>query len=122
MPATKRGIRLVMAAALCVASAGAMADEPVAKCVWKDGDTVRCRGGYSNGKDAIEAPIEAIALDGKVLAEGKLDARSLFTFKKPAQAFYVLLNVMPGHQVVIEQEEILPVAAQRRVAKWMTSP
>lgn len=109
-----------MCIALMASAMGpAFAHEPVAKCIWLDGATVRCRGGNNDGDDAPGARMEVLSLGNQVLVNGTLDAQSTLTFAKPAQAFYVLFTTGPGLQVTVEQEEIEPLPQPRRRARWM---
>lgn len=106
-------------AVLACAMGPAFAHEPVAKCLWLDDKTVRCRGGNNDGDDAPGARMEVLNLANQVLVDGKLDAQSTLTFAKPAQAFYVLFTTGPGLQVTIEQEEIGPLPPPCKRARWM---
>ncbi|ENO90444.1 hypothetical protein [Thauera linaloolentis] len=104
----------LVAGLLAMLGSGALAHEPIAKCELVDEATVRCRGGYGHGEGAPDAIMDVIGHDGTVLLAGKLGEDSTLTFKRPEQPFYVLFDVGPGHQVVIEQEEISPLQARRR--------
>lgn len=106
---------------LLLAAAGALAHEPVAKCYLLDENTVRCRGATNDDEALPGARMEVVALDGKTLIEGKLDANSTLTFKKPRQPFYVLFDTGPGLQAVVEQEEITK-ASPGRTPSWMRKP
>lgn len=99
-------------------AAAASAHEPVARCVLLDPQTVRCRGGYDEGEDAPETKFDVIAHDGTVLVDGKLGKDSLLTFPRPTQRYYVLFDVGPGHQMVIEDEEIGPPPRSGWKAAW----
>ncbi len=117
IPATALAQWVLGAAAACLCSA-ALAHEPVARCYLLDAHTVRCRGASNDGDEMSGSRMEVIALSGKTLLEGKLDANSTWSFSKPQEPFYVLFDVGPGLQVSIEQEEISapPTGATPR---WM---
>ncbi len=100
-------------------SLAAAAHEPVARCVMLDAQTVRCRGGYGHGEEAPGASMLVIDHAGQTLVAGKLDNASTLTFTRPAAGFYVLFDVGPGHQVVVEDDEIGPPPAGVARAKWM---
>ncbi len=87
-------------------SAVAMAHEPIARCTAIDARTIRCKGGYADGEGAPGTTMDVIAHDGTVLIAGKLDKASTLTFTRPEGGFYVLFDVGPGHQAVIEHDEI----------------
>lgn len=102
---------------MMLAAGHASAHEPVAMCVLLDASTIRCRGTSNDGDELRGARMEVTAHDGSALLDGRLDAQSTFTFAKPRQPFYVLLDTGPGLQAIVEQEEIKPVPARK--ARWM---
>lgn len=105
-----------------LASPAVQAHEPIARCVALDAQTVRCRGGYGHGEDAPGAILDVVAEDGKVLIAGKLGDDSTFTFTRPDASvgrYYVLFDVGPGHQVIVEQEEIAALPPKRQQQAWM---
>lgn len=108
-------------AGLMLACAGALAHEPVAKCYLLNNTTVRCRGTTNDDEEMPGARMEVVAHDGKTLLEGKLDAKSTLTFKKPQQPFYVLFDTGPGLQAIVEQEEITQ-PSPGRTPSWMRKP
>lgn len=113
--------RALALAGLLLAAGGALAHEPVAKCYLLDENTVRCRGSTNDDEAMPGARIEVVAHSGKTLIDGKLDANSTLTFKKPAQPFYVLFDTGPGLQAVVEQEEISK-PSPGRAPGWMRKP
>lgn len=114
----KRGLAL---ACMMLAASAALAHEPVAKCFLLNDTTVRCRGVTNDDDPLPGARMEVIAHDGKTLIEGKLDANSTLTFKKPAQPFYVLFDTGPGLQSVVEQDEIT-APPPGRAPSWLRKP
>lgn len=108
--AVRRGLIAAAASGVCL---GVTAHEPIARCQAPDATTIRCQGGHAGGEGAPGATLDVIGLDGRTLVAGKLGADSTFTFARPRVGFYVLFDVGPGHQVVIEQDEIRPVGATR---------
>jgi len=105
--------RSLLGGALLALSLGAAAHEPVARCVQVDEQTIRCRGGYGDGEGAPGVQMEVLAHSGETLHAAKLDADSTLIFKRPAERFYVLFDVGPGHQVVIEDDEIGPASGRK---------
>ncbi len=108
-----------LAALLLAGSAAALAHEPVARCIWLDAATVRCRGVTNYGDAMPGARMEVLSHDGQLLVQGRLAADSTLTFSRPAQPFYVLFEIGPGLQTTIEQDEIGPLPAGERRARWM---
>lgn len=111
----------LLALALALGSTAVFAHEPVARCFLLDETTVRCRGASNDGDEMPGSRMEVIALDGAPILEGKLGTDSTWTFKKPAQPFYVLFDTGPGLQVTVEQEEIT-APARGKAPRWMRTP
>ena len=111
------GRRLCVVTLMMLAAGHASAHEPVAMCVLLDARTIRCRGTSNDGDEMRGARMEVAAYNGSALLDGRLDAQSTFTFAKPRQLFYVLLDTGPGLQAIVEQEEIKPAPARK--ARWM---
>ncbi len=102
----QRANRWLLGAALIGLGVTAMAHEPIAKCSAIDAATIRCKGGYGHGEGAPGTTMDVISHTGEVLVAGKLDRNSTLTFTRPDQPFYVLFDVGPGHQAVVEHDEI----------------
>lgn len=113
----RRILRCLLSLCAACASLHVAAHEPVARCVMLDAQTVRCRGANNDGQEMPGARMEVIAHSGETLLDGRLDARSTLTFKQPTQPFYVLFDIAPGLQTVVEQEEILRAPIRR--VRWM---
>ncbi|WP_291587601.1 hypothetical protein [Comamonas sp. UBA7528] len=105
-----------VAAVLCT---GAQAHEPVARCFLLNESTVRCRGVTNDGDEMPGARMDVIAHDGRTLLQGTLSPQSTLSFARPAQAFYVLFEIGPGLQTIVEQEEIRAPTARQRKAPWL---
>lgn len=110
--------RTILALGLVTAMASSWAHEPVAKCYLLDASSVRCRGASNDGDEMPGSRMEVLTLDGSALLEGTLDAKSTWTFKTPAQPFYVLFETGPGLQVTVEQDEIT-APPKGRFPRWM---
>lgn len=110
--------RVVPLLVLSALAAPAMAHGPILKCVLLDPQTVRCRGGYAEGEAAPGVRLDVIGHDGRVLRAGKLGKDSLYTFPRPRGGYYVLFDVGPGEQAIVEHDEIGTARAADR-ARWM---
>lgn len=108
---------LALALAIGVATP-ALAHEPILRCVLLDPDTIRCRGGFAEGEDAPGSHIEVIDYAEKTLLKSKLGKDSLVTFPRPRGSFYVLFDVGPGEQAIVEHDEIARAGPNDR-AQWM---
>ncbi|SHI32438.1 hypothetical protein [Pollutimonas bauzanensis] len=90
---------------LCM-SLAAWAHNPMAQCLQVDANTIKCKGGFSDGSEAPGVTLDVISYDEQILVPGKLADDSTLTFKKPAGEFYVLFDAGPGHVVEIDHSEI----------------
>lgn len=115
----RSALRWLASLSLMLAAGGAVAHEPVIRCIQPDPDTVRCRGATNDGDEMPGARIEVLARDNRPLLAGKLASDSTFTFRRPGEAYYVLFDIGPGLQVTVEQEEITPTPEPGRRARWM---
>jgi hypothetical protein len=87
-------------------SSTAFAHNPIAQCQKKGKDNILCKGGFSDGSDAVGVTLDVISYDEKILLPGKLGKDSTLTFKRPKGDFYVLFDAGPGHIVEIDHAEI----------------
>ena len=83
-----------------------LAHTPICECKAIDSEYIRCTGGFSDGGGAPGVTLDVIGYDETILVPGQLGADSTLTFKRPDSAFYVLLDVGPGHIVEIDQADI----------------
>lgn len=89
-----------------------LAHHPMAQCVELPHDQIQCTGGFSDGSKAPGVVLDVISSDdNRVLSPGKLDASSVRVFTRPAQDFYILLEVGPGHTAEVDHTAIKPARA-----------
>lgn len=105
-------------AALGGITAPALAHQPILKCVLLDERTVRCRGGTDEGDAAHDANFEVIDYAGRTLLSRKAGKSSMLTFARPNRGYYVLFDVGPGYQAVVEHDEIAPPKPSDQ-ARWV---
>ncbi|RSU54943.1 hypothetical protein DAH51_18530 [Sphingobium yanoikuyae] len=118
MTAVRRPLACGVAVIIGVLSTPVLAHEPILKCVLLDPATVRCRGGYAEGETAQGERLEVIDHADRRLLAGKLGKDGTLTFARPKGPYYVLFDVGPGHQAIVEHDEIsLPRASDR--ARWV---
>ena len=66
---------------------------------WVEGDKVYTESFFSNGKKAMNAPIEVFDGNGKLILSGKTDKSGSFTFKLPlCKDMRIVLNASEGHR------------------------
>lgn len=96
-----------IAAAMLIAAMSAVADAHNAICdCYESGGKVVCEGGFSDGAKAVGVPIRVVDSAGKVLVEGKMSAKSEFTFAKPKVSYKVEFDAGQGHVVTIDGRDI----------------
>lgn len=93
------------ALALLAAATPAYAHYPFCTCE-KHGDSIRCKGGFSDGTSAEGVKLDVIGYDESVLIPGKFGKESVVEFKPPSAEFYVLFDAGPGHVVEVDHNDI----------------
>lgn len=96
---------LLAALAPLAAATPAAAHYPFCTCE-KHGETVRCKGGFSDGTGAEGVKLDVIGYDESVLIPGKFGKDSVIEFKPPTGDFYVLFDAGPGHVVEVDHNDI----------------
>ena len=83
----------------------ASAHSPVFDCHKEDASVV-CEAGFSDDSSAAGRPIRVLDVSNRVLMDGVLDAKGVFSFKPPAGKYHVIFDGGAGHQVTMESEDI----------------
>jgi hypothetical protein len=96
----------VLMALLTLPAPAAFAHGAFCNCVALDAEQVRCHGGFIGGGPAPGVTLDVIGYDQTIHLQGKLDADSTLTFKRPAGEFYVLLDGGPGYMAEVDHSEI----------------
>ncbi|PIE71314.1 MAG: hypothetical protein CSA22_03370 [Deltaproteobacteria bacterium] len=103
----KKLVLLVMALVCGLWFAGsAMAHSALCSCYENGDGTVTCEGGFSDGSSASGVKMRVEDKSGKVVATGKMDEDSEYSFDKPAGDYLVIFDAGPGHQVKVDGSEI----------------
>ena len=95
-----------LAAGLFVAGQ-ALAHTPLCSCYDNGDGTITCEGGFSDGSSASGVQMRVENSGGKVVVNGKMDADSEFTFKKPSTGYKVVFDAGEGHIIEIDGKEIV---------------
>lgn len=101
-------VRYAAAAGLILAASwplAASAHSPVFDCHKEDASVV-CEAGFSDGSSATGRKIRVLDVSNKVLLEGVIDAKGVFSFKPPVARYHVVFDGGEGHQVTMESEDI----------------
>lgn len=67
---------------------------------------IDCTGGFSDGSAVKNTPVEVLSYDEELLVSGKTDENSSFSFKRPEQEFFILMDAGPGHVVELDMMDI----------------
>lgn len=94
-----------------IVSMPAWAHAPFLDCN-KNGETIHCTGGFSDGSSAFGVHITVLSYDEKVLFQGRLNEESTIDFQAPEGEFYVKFDAGPGHETEVDYTDILPAEEQ----------
>lgn len=84
-----------------------MAHSALCSCFNNGDGTVVCEGGFSDGSSAAGVRIFVRELNGKTLIRGVIGEDGEFSFSAPAVEYKVVFDAGPGHQVVVNGEDIV---------------
>ncbi|MBU4378796.1 MAG: hypothetical protein KUA35_03965 [Pseudodesulfovibrio sp.] len=87
--------------------ASALAHAAICSCLDNGDNTVTCEGSFSDGSSAAGVRVFVRDSDDATVARGKMDDNSEFTFDKPKDAYTVIFDAGPGHQVEIDSRDIV---------------
>lgn len=90
----------------CLWMGAALAHSPVFTCQKAEGDTIACKGGFSDGSDAKGVKIIALSYDDEELWSGNLDDKSEIVLERPEGDFYLKFDGGRGHSVDVDHSEI----------------
>ena len=79
----------------------AWAHSPICSCTDNRNGTVTCEGGFTDGSKAAGTPMRVVDANDRVLLEGKMDADSRYTFRKPEGEYHVVFDAGKSHIVMI---------------------
>jgi hypothetical protein len=96
----------LFALALVAASPPLFAHTPLFDCFDNGDDTLTCEGGFSDGASATGVGVRMVDAQGKVLEQGKLDAKGSITFKRPTGEFSVVFEAGAEHALTVLGDDI----------------
>jgi hypothetical protein len=96
---------LVVASAL--GSASLQAHTPLFDCFDNGDKTLTCEGGFSDGASATGVGVRLLDGQGKVLEQGKLDAKGSITLQRPAGEFSVVFEAGAEHSLTVLGDDIV---------------
>jgi hypothetical protein len=92
---------------LLLLSPALQAHTPLFDCYDNGDDSLTCEGGFSDGSSAEGVEIRLLDAQGKVLAQGKLDAAGSIRFDRPAGEFSVVFGADSEHSITVLGDDIL---------------
>lgn len=101
----KLSTSLLLAAAAFLTSA-AQAHTPLFDCFDNGDATLTCEGGFSDGASAAGVGVRMLDGQGKVLEQGKLDAKGAISFKRPKGEFSVVFDAGAEHTLTVLGDDI----------------
>jgi hypothetical protein len=98
---------LLLGTLLALAGISAQAHTPLFDCFDNGDDTLTCEGGFSDGASAEGVGVRLLDAQGKVLEQGKLDAKGSIVFKRPAGEFSVVFDAGAEHALTVLGDDIV---------------
>lgn len=92
-------------ALISLASVPAFAHSIFLNCTNAD-TQIECKSSFSDGSSAENIPFEVISYDDELLKKGRTDPASSFSFLKPDQEYYILLDAGPGHVIELDMLDV----------------
>lgn len=92
---------------LTLLAGSALAHTPICSCYDNGDGSITCEGGFSDGSSASGVALRVKDKGGKVLAEGKMDKSSKYSFKKPETPYACFFDAGEGHVVEIDGKTIV---------------
>lgn len=96
-------LRGATCASLLVFSGAALAHFPLMQC-WSKGETIECEAGYSDGSKAVDYQVRMFDYDDNLIGKAMTDKRSIATFTKSADEYYIVFD--SGHEFPIEVDGV----------------
>lgn len=98
-----QSFKMLSGAVLLLSSSVAFAHYPLMHC-WSIGDNIECEAGYSDGSKAVDYQVNMFDYDDNLIAKVKTDKRSIATFKKILDEFYLVFD--SGHENPVEVDSV----------------
>jgi len=96
-------MRGAFCASLLLFSVASFAHYPLMECLYK-GDIIECEAGFSDGSKAVDYKVSLYDYDDNLIANVMTDKRSIATFKKSAEEFYIVFD--SGHEYPVEVDSV----------------
>jgi len=90
-------------ASLLLFSSLSFAHYPLMQCVYK-GETIECEAGFSDGSKAVDYKVSLYDYDDNLIANEMTDKRSIATFTKSVDEFYIVFD--SGHEYPVEVDSV----------------
>jgi len=96
-------LRSAIGTSLLLSSSAVLAHFPLMHCSLHE-QTIECEAGYSDGSKAVNYSISMFDYDDNLIAKAKTDKRSIVTFKKTHDEFYLVFDA--GHESPVEVDSV----------------
>lgn len=103
MGSVKFVVNRLVGISLLAASSAAWAHYPLMQC-WSQGDVIECEAGYSDGSKAVDYAVSMYDYDDNLIAKVETDNRSIATFKRTVNEFYIVFD--SGHEFPVEVDGV----------------
>lgn len=96
-------LRSAYCTSLLLFSSAAFAHFPLMQC-WSKAESIECETGYSDGSKAIDYQVRMFDYDDNLIAKTQTDKRSIATFVKSIDEFYLIFD--SGHESPVEVDSV----------------
>ena len=96
-------LKSAIATALLCSSSVALAHYPLMTCEF-EGEKIECQAGYSDGSKAVNYEVKMYDYNDNLIAKEKTDHRSIVTFNKSVDEFYIVFD--SGHEYPVEVDSV----------------
>ena len=96
-------IKVTCGTTLLLFSSALFAHFPLMQC-WSKGNTIECETGYSDGSNAVDYQVRMFDYDDILIAKVMTDKRSIATFTKSTDEFYLVFD--SGHESPVEVDSV----------------
>ncbi len=102
-----RALASLLGLTFILSSLSLQAHTPLFDCFDNNDGTITCEGGFTDGGSAEGISVRVLDAQGKVLAQGKLDARNSLILDRPSNEFSVVFDAGDdSHKIIVFGDDI----------------
>ncbi|EAQ34366.1 hypothetical protein NB311A_13971 [Nitrobacter sp. Nb-311A] len=102
----KGGLIIAAIGAVSLFIGAAWAHPPFCICKMANATTVRCEGGFADGRGVPGVKLDVVRYDESIVLETKFGPDSIVSFRRPEGEFYVLFDAGPGQSFDVDYKDI----------------